>query len=207
MTPTAYAALSRRCRAGLLGAALALLGLSALAAPAAAEGLKIELNKLEDNAGSCLASFVVQNALGHTLDRFSLDLYVFDNDGVIARNVADRHGPAQGRQDDGRALLADQAPVRRRGPHPDQQRALLPQREDRRGPGLPGRSRRLQPQQGRAGEVGAAKKHLIHLFLALFIRSPRLAGRAARRHSGPRSPGEPGRPAERLLNNGATPKT
>ncbi len=92
MTPTATAALPghallRRCRAGLLGAALALLGLSALAAPAAAEGLKIELNKLEDNAGSCLASLLVQNRLGHTLDRFSLDLYVFDNDGVIARQV------------------------------------------------------------------------------------------------------------------------
>lgn len=97
MTPTAYSAppcgappgraLRRRCRAGLLGAALALLGLSALAAPAAAEGLKIELNKLEDNAGSCLASLLVQNGLGHTLDRFSLDLYVFDTDGVIARQV------------------------------------------------------------------------------------------------------------------------
>lgn len=94
MTPTATAALPwgalskrallRRCRAGLLGAAL---GLSALAAPAAAEGLKIELNKLEDNSGSCLASLLVQNRLGHTLDRFSLDLYVFDNDGVIARQV------------------------------------------------------------------------------------------------------------------------
>ncbi len=97
MTPTAFAALPWgalskrallwRCRAGLLGAALALLGLSALAAPAAAEGLKIELNKLEDNSGSCLASLLVQNRLGHTLDRFSLDLYVFDNDGVIARQV------------------------------------------------------------------------------------------------------------------------
>ncbi len=39
------------------------------------------------NSGCCLASFVVRNGLGHTLDRFSLDLYVFDTDGVIARQV------------------------------------------------------------------------------------------------------------------------
>ncbi len=30
---------------------------------------------------------MVRNKLGHTLDRFSLDLYVFDRDGVIARQV------------------------------------------------------------------------------------------------------------------------
>jgi hypothetical protein len=69
--------------------ALAALGLVLLAgpAPASAAGLSIELNKVEDNGGSCLASFVVQNGLGHTLDRFSLDLYVFDSEGVIARQV------------------------------------------------------------------------------------------------------------------------
>ena len=49
--------------------------------------LHIELNKTEDSAGGCLASFVVQNKLGHTLDRFSLDLFIFDVDGVIARQV------------------------------------------------------------------------------------------------------------------------
>ncbi len=47
----------------------------------------IELNKVEDNDGSCLASFVVQNNFGHTLDPFSLDLFVFDRDGIIARQV------------------------------------------------------------------------------------------------------------------------
>ncbi len=47
----------------------------------------IELNKVEYNGGSCLASFVVQNNLGHTLDPFSLDLFVFDRDGIIARQV------------------------------------------------------------------------------------------------------------------------
>jgi hypothetical protein len=64
-----------------------LVGLS-LPAPAAEPSLHIELNKLESNdAGTCLASFVVRNQLGHTLDRFSMDLYVFDRQGVIARQV------------------------------------------------------------------------------------------------------------------------
>ena len=79
----------RPFRLRALGLALAALGLALLAgpAPAAAQGLSIELNKVEDNAGSCLASLVVQNGLGHSLDRFSLDLYVFDTEGVIARQV------------------------------------------------------------------------------------------------------------------------
>ncbi len=70
----------------LMGAALVLV-LLAGPAPAAEGGLNIELNKVEDNGGACLASFVVRNKLGHTLDRFSLDIYVFDRDGVIARQV------------------------------------------------------------------------------------------------------------------------
>ena len=94
MTPTATPnetppARHRPFSVRAFGLALAALGLILLAgpAPAAAAGLSIELNKVEDNAGSCLASLVVQNGLGHTLDRFSLDLYVFDSAGVIARQV------------------------------------------------------------------------------------------------------------------------
>lgn len=56
-------------------------------ATAQSAGLQIELNKTEDSAGNCLASFVVENKLGKTLDRFSLDLFVFDVDGIIARQV------------------------------------------------------------------------------------------------------------------------
>jgi len=57
--------------------------------PAArAAGLSIELNKVEDSAGACLGTFVISNGLGHGLDRFSLDLYIFDKDGVVARRVA-----------------------------------------------------------------------------------------------------------------------
>ncbi len=73
----------------LAGAALVLAIAAGLGAPAPAgePSLEIELNKVEDNGGACLASFVVRNGLGHTLDRFSMDLYVFDRDGVIARQV------------------------------------------------------------------------------------------------------------------------
>ncbi len=76
----------RRALPALAGAALGLLFL-AHPAPAAEPGLDIELNKVEDNDGACLASFVVRNSLGHTLDRFSMDLYVFDREGIIARQV------------------------------------------------------------------------------------------------------------------------
>ena len=65
------------------------LGLALWAGGAAAEekSLNIELNRAVDSGDGCLASFVVENKLGHTLDRFSLDLFVFDKDGVIARQV------------------------------------------------------------------------------------------------------------------------
>lgn len=63
------------------------LALWAGAAVAQEKSLEIELNKAEDSGEGCLASFVVQNKLGHTLDRFSLDLFVFDKEGIIARQV------------------------------------------------------------------------------------------------------------------------
>ncbi len=88
----------RRALPVLAGTALVLALLSAPSGPAAAagSGLTIELNKAEDNEGTCLASLVVQNGLGHTLDRFSMDLYVFDRDGVIARQVLLDLAPLRG---------------------------------------------------------------------------------------------------------------
>ncbi len=73
----------------LAAIAAAALGFALWAGGAAAgeENLEIELNKAENSGGGCLASFVVQNKLGHTLDRFSLDLFIFDKDGIIARQV------------------------------------------------------------------------------------------------------------------------
>ena len=69
-----------------VGAALMVMGPSG-PAPAAEPSLDIELNKAEDGGGTCVASFVVRNDMGQSLDRFSMDLYVFDRDGVIARQV------------------------------------------------------------------------------------------------------------------------
>ena len=54
---------------------------------AQSSGLSIELNKTEDFDGGCMASFVFQNNLGATLDRFNLDLFLFDPEGVIVRRV------------------------------------------------------------------------------------------------------------------------
>lgn len=70
-----------------------LLVLVALAAmpqshASAAAGLSIELNKVEDSADkTCVAALVLRNDMSASLDRFSLDLYVFDADGVIARQM------------------------------------------------------------------------------------------------------------------------
>ena len=84
----------RRCRAGRWPTTVGLLaaivvGLSFPSGPSFAEEpkLKIELNKVEDNTGTCLASLLVRQDLGSKLDRFALDLFVFDGDGVIARQV------------------------------------------------------------------------------------------------------------------------
>jgi hypothetical protein len=73
----------------LAAIAIAAMMLTAWANAAAAEdkNLRIELNKTVDSGGGCLASFVVENKLGHTLDRFSLDLFIFDKDGIIARQI------------------------------------------------------------------------------------------------------------------------
>ena len=64
---------------------LANAGLGLLLAPAiaAGAGIDLELNSTKTVAGACQASFVVRNGLSHSLDRFQLDLYVFDDNGVI----------------------------------------------------------------------------------------------------------------------------
>jgi hypothetical protein len=78
--------LQSRPRAAALGAALGLLvGAQPLAA-AEAE-LLIELNKLEDTDQGCRSLFVFDNATGHELNRFQVDLILFDQEGVYARQV------------------------------------------------------------------------------------------------------------------------
>ena len=51
---------------------------------AAAEGLSLELNKLQEDGRGCLATFLIGNHFAQALDRFSLDLFVFNEQGVIA---------------------------------------------------------------------------------------------------------------------------
>ena len=60
-------------------------------------GISIELNKAEDTAGaSCLVAFVMRNEMESDLDRFNLDLYVFDQDGIIARQIVLDLAPLRG---------------------------------------------------------------------------------------------------------------
>jgi len=64
---------------------LANVGVCFQAVPAFAvkDGIDLELNRANTVAESCEVSFVVRNELAHTLDRFQLELYVFDSDGII----------------------------------------------------------------------------------------------------------------------------
>ncbi len=63
-------------------------------AQAAAETVRVELNKLEDREqGSCLAYLVFENERDQTFDTFRLDLVMFDQDGIIARRLALAAGP------------------------------------------------------------------------------------------------------------------
>ncbi len=79
----------------LVAAALIVTGLRGPVS-AAEPALDIELNKTEDGGGACVASFVVRNDMGQSLDRFSMDLYVFDRGGVIARQVLLDLAPLRG---------------------------------------------------------------------------------------------------------------
>jgi hypothetical protein len=63
------------------------------ASRAASQTLDIELNKLEDAGGQCVASLLLTNRLSDTLDQVRFDLYVFDKDGVIARRLLLDTGP------------------------------------------------------------------------------------------------------------------
>ena len=57
--------------------------------------LGVELNKLEQTGAACRSYMVLSNRTGVTLDQLSLDLVVFDRDGVIDRRLAVELGPVQ----------------------------------------------------------------------------------------------------------------
>jgi hypothetical protein len=49
--------------------------------------LTIELNKLEDTQEGCRSLFVFDNETGHELNRFQIDLILFDQAGVYAKQL------------------------------------------------------------------------------------------------------------------------
>lgn len=49
--------------------------------------LGIELNKLEDSAEGCRSIFVFDNRTGHELNRFRIDLILFDTAGVYSKQL------------------------------------------------------------------------------------------------------------------------
>jgi hypothetical protein len=80
--------LARPGRAALaLAAVLVSVRLFAPAAPAAEGNLKIELNKLDDTEQGCRSVFVFDNHTGHELERFRLDLILFDPKGVYSKQL------------------------------------------------------------------------------------------------------------------------
>src|SRR5262245_38335898 len=84
--------LGKHLRAAALSAG-ALAAWSGGAGAAAGQTLDIELNKLEDAGGQCVASVLLTNRLSETLDQVRFDLYVFDRAGVIARRLLLDTGP------------------------------------------------------------------------------------------------------------------
>jgi len=73
---------------------LALVGPAAAQDAATAPTLGVELNKLEQTGAACRSYMVLSNRTEVTLDQLSLDLVVFDTDGVIDRRLAVELGPA-----------------------------------------------------------------------------------------------------------------
>lgn len=51
------------------------------------EELVIELNKLEDSEEGCRSLFVFDNGTGRQLNRFRVDLILFDREGVYAKEL------------------------------------------------------------------------------------------------------------------------
>jgi hypothetical protein len=54
----------------------------------AAEGLSLDLNKLEPQGGSCRVTLVVVNGRPAAVEALKADLVIFGSDGVVARRLA-----------------------------------------------------------------------------------------------------------------------
>jgi hypothetical protein len=71
---------------------LLVLGLTLWNGLAAADGIKVELNKLEPNADACRAYLIFDNA-GPAIEALQLDLVLFDQSEVISRSIVVDTGP------------------------------------------------------------------------------------------------------------------
>jgi hypothetical protein len=83
----------RFLRALALAAAVTLPGASWAQSEEAANGVTIELNKLEPNGEACRAYLVVKNAGAAAFESLKLDLVMFDRDGVVAKRLAVQAAP------------------------------------------------------------------------------------------------------------------
>ena len=74
--------------------ATALLAL-ALTAPVQAQsgGLSVELNRMDATDGGCSVYFVLENGTGRSFEDLSLDLVMFDTEGVVASRLAVQFAP------------------------------------------------------------------------------------------------------------------
>ena len=74
--------------------AAAVLGL-ALAGPVHGQTgeLSVELNRMDATDGGCSVYFVLENGTGRSFEDLSLDLVMFDTDGVVASRLAVQFAP------------------------------------------------------------------------------------------------------------------
>ena len=70
-----------------------LLCVAPMAAIAEDGKVLVELNKLELEDGSCQSYLVLQNGTNASFEGFTLDLVLFDTDGIIARRLAVEMAP------------------------------------------------------------------------------------------------------------------
>ncbi|MCG8357974.1 MAG: Tat pathway signal sequence domain protein [Kiloniellales bacterium] len=57
------------------------------AAAQAQSAITLDLNKLEPRENACRAYFILENATESQFSGFTLDLYIFDSEGIIAKRL------------------------------------------------------------------------------------------------------------------------
>ena len=60
-----------------------------------ADGVTVELNRLEDAGGGCRLTLVVANPGRTRFEQLKIDLVLFDADGIVARRLAVETGPVR----------------------------------------------------------------------------------------------------------------